>query len=207
MSDGYTALAETVHRVDALIDEARLNRDEVLDIADLSDRTGEPESVVKTLLKGHPCRGEEYDARVIRRLLYLRETRRRPFRGASHFSREGTQVSWEQIAQAGQITRQGLSASVANSKAPNGRSLLGIEDFFQVRNGYLTATAPKALRIALELVIPSLESTVKIKEMENRLGATVALRMPTEQVKNLTPKQIDLLTAIATDMIDRNTQP
>ncbi|MCX2969221.1 MULTISPECIES: XRE family transcriptional regulator [Streptomyces] len=147
MRDPRSDLAATLKRLTLLTGESGPGGD-ALDVAALSYATGVPEPTVRALLAGEHVPEEDFAERVRRRIVFLRGTRPRP---------DGRPYSFKAIAESFGASGAALSALVNGKGAPLASTAAGIERFFGVPNGFLTAEATQALDAALQPVLTRLE--------------------------------------------------
>ncbi|MET7717258.1 XRE family transcriptional regulator [Streptomyces sp. NPDC005407] len=149
MSDAPAALAETVRRIASLAKDAGLLENDLLDVAGLSYDTGLPEDTVAALLNGEEVPAQPLKVRVSQRFQELRRTRLRPG--------DQKQYSLTQIAESFGATGPSLSAVANGEGLPSVTHLSGIQQFFQVHEGFLITEDAKALNEALQPVLKELE--------------------------------------------------
>ncbi|WP_328930060.1 hypothetical protein OG429_39510 [Streptomyces sp. NBC_00190] len=184
------ALAVTLREIDALLGDER-SRDEVIDLDKLSIDSGEAREVVAHLLADQELKPERIGERIVRRLEFLRESRRRP---------DGTKPSYEDIAASYGATRASLSRLVnrmknaqdttqdaSHASSPRADTQAGIETyFFGEPNGWLSRDPATALNDALRPLLAELRAAAGQAGYGPR---TVALRtaagLPPEQWKLL----------------------
>ncbi|WP_332881028.1 hypothetical protein [Streptomyces sp. NBC_00564] len=171
MRDPRSALAETLSQVDSFLGEGRSRLDVLAaagtGVEQLSITTGEPQDVVVALLEGGEAPAEDVTDRIIRRIVHLRETRRRP---------DGSRRSYDEIAASYNATRASLSNLINSRKktqvkdgaeqhagragGPLASTTAGIERFFfGAPNGWLSAEPESALNDALQPVLAFLRSS------------------------------------------------
>ncbi|MET9667632.1 XRE family transcriptional regulator [Streptomyces sp. NPDC006475] len=148
MSDSRAALTETLRTIHAIVDEAGLRREDVLDVAALSFETGIPEETVTALLNGESVEEVELGERVSQRFRFLRETRPRPG--------DGKEFSLPEIAASFGASRQSLTPLAKGTGKPGLQHAFSIEKFFGVPTGFLTTEAVPALDRALQSVLKDL---------------------------------------------------
>ncbi|MCX4594363.1 hypothetical protein OG819_32810 [Streptomyces sp. NBC_01549] len=191
MRETRPALAETLSRIGSLVGDGR-SRDDVLDVAHLSNESGVPQDVVRMLLDGEEPPAEDVTDRIIRRIVHLRETRLRP---------DGTRHSYDEIAASYGASRASLSNLVnsrrktpsqqtpsresasqrtaerrpARSGGPLASTQAGIETFFFGQpNGWLSAEPRASLDNALQPILHGLER--QAADPMARLRSTHGLR-------------------------------
>ena len=147
VSDAYTSLAEVLARIGELTGRpGRLP--EVVDVADLSHRTGIPVGTVVELLGGGRAPEAGLAQRVRQRLDFIRETRRRP---------DGKRYSLDELARIAGTSRQWLS-EWRKSGLPSLEHTDRLRRFFGLPAGFFTADEPEALHEALQPVLQGLEA-------------------------------------------------
>ncbi|WP_309141786.1 hypothetical protein [Streptomyces griseicoloratus] len=142
--DRAPSLPETLEYLEALIEERRLKRSDLLDLKGLAARTALPEQTIRNLLEGGNPPADTVNERVRARIKALSD---------AHLERTGRRMS----DLAGSISRQlGVSAFwarqvCAGDKMPSVELLHGLVDYFHVDGGeaFFTAPAPEALNRAL----------------------------------------------------------
>jgi transcriptional regulator with XRE-family HTH domain len=145
--DAHASLAEIRERLEELTGRpGRLT--EVLDVADLSYRTGIPASLVADLLAGGSAPETGLDERVRQRLDFVRETRRRP---------DGKRYSLDELARIAGTSRQWLS-EWRRSGLPSLEHADRIRRHFDLPAGFFTADEAEALHAALQPVLQDLEA-------------------------------------------------
>ncbi|MFC4469229.1 hypothetical protein ACFPH6_32730 [Streptomyces xiangluensis] len=171
MRDPRSALAETLNHIDSLTGDGRSRIDVLAEAGthaeQLSLTIGEPPDVVVALLNGQEPPAEDVTDRIIRRIVHLRETRRRS---------DGSRHSYEEIASSFGATRASLShlvnsrtkpkpedgteQRVGRAGGPLASTQAGIEKFFFGEpNGWLSAEPESALNEALQPVLALLRSS------------------------------------------------
>ncbi|MEU9985415.1 XRE family transcriptional regulator [Streptomyces sp. NPDC048045] len=147
MSDTHAPLAAALERLGELTGRpGRLP--EVLDVTDLSHRTGIPVGVVVELLSGGRAPEACLAQRVRQRLDFIRETRRRP---------DGKRYSLDELARIAGTSRQWLS-EWRKSGMPGLEHVDRLRRFFGLPAGFFAADEPEALHEALQPVLQSLEA-------------------------------------------------
>ncbi|MEU2419560.1 XRE family transcriptional regulator [Streptomyces sp. NPDC007851] len=147
MSDAHAPLTELLARLGELTGRhGRLS--EVLDVADLSQRTGIPAGVVAELLAGGTAPQTGLAERVRQRLDFIRENRRRP---------DGKRYSLGELAAIAGTSRQWLS-EWRKSGLPSLEHTDRLRRFFELPAGFFTADEPEALYEALRPVLQGLEA-------------------------------------------------
>ncbi|MCX4403124.1 MULTISPECIES: hypothetical protein [unclassified Streptomyces] len=227
MRETRPALAETLSRIGSLVGDGR-SRDDVLDVAHLSNESGVPQDVVRMLLDGEEPPAEEVTDRIIRRIVHLRETRLRP---------DGTRHSYDEIAASYGASRASLSNLVnsrrktpsqetasqqtpsqerpsqrtaerrpARSGGPLASTQAGIETFFFGQpNGWLSAEPRASLDNALQPILHGLER--QAADPMARLRSTHGLRELAARAPQLAEDELQLVTDwIDTILQRRNTQ-
>ncbi|WP_046728344.1 hypothetical protein [Streptomyces humi] len=147
MSDAHAPLSDVLARLGELTGRhGRLS--EVLDVADLSQRTGIPVGVVAELLAGGTAPQTGLAERVRQRLDFIRENRRRP---------DGKRYSLGELAAIAGTSRQWLS-EWRKSGLPSLEHTDRLRRFFELPAGFFTADEPEALYEALQPVLQGLEA-------------------------------------------------
>ncbi|MCG7203907.1 MULTISPECIES: XRE family transcriptional regulator [Streptomyces] len=147
MSDAHAPLTDVLARLGELTGRhGRLS--EVLDVADLSHRTGIPVGVVAELLAGGTAPQTGLAERVRQRLDFIRENRRRP---------DGKRYSLGELAAIAGTSRQWLS-EWRKSGLPSLEHTDRLRRFFELPAGFFTADEPEALYEALQPVLQGLEA-------------------------------------------------
>ncbi|MEW2573298.1 XRE family transcriptional regulator [Streptomyces sp. NPDC047070] len=145
-ADAYTRLAETLERLAHALGRPKRLAD-VLDLGDLSRRTGESERIVRTLLEGGRVE-TTVAVRVRQRLEFLRGTRRRA---------DGNRYSQQDLGTIVKVSRQTMSEWLKTGVISlEGMDLL--REHFDLPAGFLTAPEPEALDQALQDVLRDLEA-------------------------------------------------
>ncbi|MEU2714833.1 XRE family transcriptional regulator [Streptomyces sp. NPDC007205] len=188
MSDAYASLAAVLDRLGELTGRpGRLP--EVLDVADLSHRTGIPVSVVVELLAGGRAPETSLAGRVRQRLDFIRETRRRP---------DGKRYSLDELARIAGTSRQWLS-EWRKSGMPGLQHTDRLRRFFGLPAGFFTADEPEALQEALRPVLQSLEAEadplVRLRESGLIRLAARAPQMNARQLATLADLAEMIITA------------
>ncbi|RSS82991.1 helix-turn-helix transcriptional regulator [Streptomyces sp. WAC06614] len=148
MTDGFPApvavasvpLATTVTRVAELADKLGRDQNEVFDLRRLSEASGVPVDVVKSLLEGRPAGEPDLQARFLQRLDLLRRTRVKP---------NGRRYTQQEIADGAAMSRQQAGALINGDRRPTMEHCDAIQRFFGVHSGFLTAHDAEALNDAL----------------------------------------------------------
>ncbi|OIJ93609.1 hypothetical protein [Streptomyces monashensis] len=138
-ADAYAQLADTLERLADVVAPKRLV--DVLDIEDLSQRTGIPSETVVVLLEGGRVEETSVNDRVRQRLAFLRETRRRP---------DGRRYTLEELGKiTGGVTRQTMQKWRDNG-TPSIEAADLLRRYFDLPAGFMTADEPEALNEALQ---------------------------------------------------------
>ncbi|MFE9257039.1 helix-turn-helix domain-containing protein [Streptomyces sp. NPDC006879] len=148
MTDGFQApvpvatgaLAATAARVTELADKLGRAHAEVLNPSHLSESSGVPEDVVKSLLGGNQAGEPDVQARFLQRLDLLRRTRLKP---------NGRRYTQQEIADGAGMSRQQAGALINGDRRPTMEHCDAIQRFFGVHAGFLTAHDVDALTDAL----------------------------------------------------------
>ncbi|MEU1159581.1 XRE family transcriptional regulator [Streptomyces sp. NPDC005921] len=142
MSDAHAPLTGVLERLGELTGRpGRLS--EVLDVAELSYRTGIPVGAVAELLVGRAAPEAGLAERVRQRLDFIRENRRRP---------DGKRYSLGELAAIAGTSRQWLS-EWRKSGLPSLEHTDRLRRFFGLPPGFFTADEPEALYEALQPVL------------------------------------------------------
>ncbi|MGW0880483.1 XRE family transcriptional regulator [Streptomyces sp. NPDC002671] len=182
MSDAYAPLAEVLDLLGELTGSpGRLP--EVLDVSDLSHRTGIPVGVVVALLSGGRAPEACLAERVRQRLDFIRETRRRP---------DGKRYSLDELARIAGTSRQWLS-EWRKSGMPGLEHTDRLRRYFGLPAGFFTADEPEALCEALKPVLQGLgaEADPLVRLRECGL-VRLAARAP-----QMNPRQLTALADLA----------
>ncbi|MFH9981972.1 hypothetical protein ACH4ND_22555 [Streptomyces sp. NPDC017179] len=148
-----SSLPETLQRLDALIEDQRLNRAELLDPSRLAEDTALPESTVRTLLSGGTPPREEVGERVCARVRKLadahlaRTGRRKPELVAAVHRQCGISEVWARLI-------------IGGRKVPSVELLHALVKFFDLddaREAFFTDEAPDALNRALLPILDTYE--------------------------------------------------
>ncbi|MGW7120443.1 helix-turn-helix domain-containing protein [Streptomyces sp. NPDC054901] len=145
MTDGFPApvavanapLAATVTRVAELANKMGRTLNQVFDLRRLSDASGVPTDVIKTLLDGRPAGEPDLQARFLQRLDLLRRTRVKP---------NGRRYTQQEIADGAGMSRQQAGALINGDRRPTMEHCDAIQRFFGVHAGFLTAHDADALQ-------------------------------------------------------------
>ncbi|MCB5183272.1 helix-turn-helix domain-containing protein [Streptomyces antimicrobicus] len=148
MTDGFPApvavasvpLATTVTRVAELADKLGRDQSTVFDLRRLSEASGVPAEVVRSLLEGRPAGEPDLQARFLQRLDLLRRTRVKP---------NGRRYTQQEIADGAGMSRQQAGALINGDRRPTMEHCDAIQRFFGVHAGFLTAHDAEALNDAL----------------------------------------------------------
>ncbi|WP_053725191.1 helix-turn-helix domain-containing protein [Streptomyces sp. WM6378] len=120
-------------------------------------RTGIPADQVEQLLNGAPAdEPENLHSSVHRRLVFLRDTRRRP---------DGAEYSYDEIAVRLGISRAQVYNVFTAKRNPGLQVTVELEKFFRVEAGFLTLTDRQALARALK---PIREQLTYVAMLKNR---------------------------------------
>ncbi|WP_327357835.1 hypothetical protein [Streptomyces sp. NBC_01304] len=195
MSDGRTPLTITLERLDGLLGELGLARDEVLDLDELAYRTGVHPPDLTALLERREVADEDVGERARKRFKFLYETRR---------TDSGELYAQDFIAREIGVSRGWISALLHQGKEPNIRHAERLERFFDVPSGFLVAPARQALDRELRPILENLISRLPVTG--GPLAAVAAkhgvrhyaLR---QKIDQLPPQQISLLSAIVDTML------
>ncbi|MFD6228109.1 helix-turn-helix domain-containing protein [Streptomyces sp. NPDC060232] len=149
MTDGFPApvavadapLAATITRVAELAGKMGRELNQVFDLRRLSEASGVPMDVVKTLLEGRPAGEPDLQARFLQRLDLLRRTR---------VKANGRRYTQQEIADGAGMSRQQAGALINGDRRPTMEHCDAIQRFFGVHAGFLTAHDADALTDALQ---------------------------------------------------------
>ncbi|MFI9772239.1 XRE family transcriptional regulator [Streptomyces sp. NPDC052415] len=145
-ADAYARLADTLERLADVV--APNDLAEVLDIEDLSYRTGILRNDVIVLIKGEQVEQRSVTDRVRHRLAFLRTTRRRE---------DGRGYSVQDFATLAGVTRQTMT-SWCTTGIPSIEGADQIRRHFGLPAGFMTADEPEALNEALLTELHRLET-------------------------------------------------
>ncbi|MCT9080272.1 helix-turn-helix domain-containing protein [Streptomyces fulvoviolaceus] len=189
MSDARTSLAQACERLDDLTGRpGRLA--EVLDVADLSYRTGISAETVAGLLAGESAPETDLSDRVRQRLDFVRESRRRP---------DGKRYSLDELARIAGTSRQWLS-EWRRSGLPSLEHADRIRRFFDLPAGFFTADEAEALHTALQPVL---------RELEAKTDPLAPLRTPgfyrlARRAPHMSPRKLQALAEWAEMVTEKN---
>ncbi|MER6198864.1 helix-turn-helix transcriptional regulator [Streptomyces sp. NPDC001586] len=149
MTDGFPApvavanapLAATITRVAELAGKMSRDLNHVFDLRRLSEASGVPTDVVRTLLDGRPAGEPDLQTRFLQRLDLLRRTRVKP---------NGRRYTQQEIADGAGMSRQQAGALINGDRRPTMEHCDAIQRFFGVHAGFLTAHDSDALTDALQ---------------------------------------------------------
>jgi transcriptional regulator with XRE-family HTH domain len=182
VSDAHAPLTGVLERLGELTGRpGRLP--EVLDVADLSYRTGIPVGVVAELLAGGAAPEAELAERVRQRLDFIRENRRRP---------DGKRYSLGELATIAGTSRQWLS-EWRKSGLPSLEHTDRLRRFFGLPPGFFTADEPEALYEALQPVLQGLEAQA---DPLSRLRESGLVRLAA-RAPQMNPRQLATLADLA----------
>ncbi|WP_455355893.1 transcriptional regulator [Streptomyces sp. SYSU K217416] len=169
MSESRTPLPDTLARIDRLVAERGLDRAAILDVKALSSKTGISEEDVRSLLDGNEVPEGDVETRARNRVRFLRQTR------CAH-KRDRELIP--EIAAAIGASTVWVRALLSGEKVPSLKYGEGLEDFFGVEPGFLTAKPGYALNKSLQSVLQDLgEPAHPLSELMARHGLTsVSLR-------------------------------
>ncbi|MEW1771859.1 XRE family transcriptional regulator [Streptomyces sp. NPDC086777] len=186
MSDARAPLTGVLERLGELTGRpGRLC--EVLDVADLSYRTGIPVGVVAELLAGGAAPEAGLAERVRQRLDFIRENRRRP---------DGKRYSLGELAAIAGTSRQWLS-EWRKSGLPSLEHTDRLRRFFGLPPGFFTADEPEALYEALQPVLQGLQAQADpLSSLRENGLVRLAARAP-----QMNPRQLATLADLAEMLI------
>ncbi|MEU3408002.1 MULTISPECIES: helix-turn-helix transcriptional regulator [unclassified Streptomyces] len=149
MTDGFPApvavanapLAATVTRVAELANKMGRDPNQVFDLRRLSEASGVPTDVIRSLLDGRRAGEPDLQARFLQRLDLLRRTRVKP---------NGRRYTQQEIADGAGMSRQQAGALINGDRRPTMEHCDAIQRFFGVHAGFLTAHDADALTDALQ---------------------------------------------------------
>ncbi|MBG7704886.1 XRE family transcriptional regulator [Streptomyces sp. MC1] len=171
-ADAYARLAETLERLADVVAPKELL--EVLDVEDLSARTGIPRKDVILLIEGKQVERTSVTDRVRRRLVFLRKTRRRG---------DGRSYSMQDFAEIVGVTRQTMT-SWSTTGVPSIEAADQIRRHFDLPAGFMTADEPEALNEVLLAKLHELEAQNTPLPMPPELRR-LALRSPEVAAKTM----------------------
>ncbi|UXY24916.1 hypothetical protein N8I84_41455 (plasmid) [Streptomyces cynarae] len=145
-----STLQETLARLDALIAERGLSREETLDPVALARSTALSEETVRALLNGESVPEEDIDQRVVKRVRALFLAR------LVETGKSRTRLCNEAAAQM-EISGEWARLLLNGEKVPNVKLLAGLEEFFGVEPGSFQCTAVDALSRVLRPILSGLE--------------------------------------------------
>ncbi|CBG73385.1 MULTISPECIES: hypothetical protein [Streptomyces] len=183
-------LAETLTRLDALIDVGGGDRDRLLDVPALARRTGLAEDVVGALLDGDEPAADRVDDRVRGRLRALHEVY------AAQSGKRPGEVCRE-VAERLSISPEWARQLLLGRKTPNVADLTELAEFFGAREGvrFFTDPAPSVLNRELGRLLGEFEGgdgDGPLVEFATRHGVvTLALRG-----HRLTPRKQEALAVM-----------
>ncbi|MFE3161990.1 XRE family transcriptional regulator [Streptomyces sp. NPDC059224] len=190
MSDDHTPLTGVLGRLGELTGRpGRLP--EVLDVADLSYRTGIPVGTVAELLGGATAPEVELAERVRQRLDFIREHRRRP---------DGKRYSLGELAAIAGTSRQWLG-EWRKSGMPGLEHTDRLRRFFGLPPGFFTASESEALYEALQPVLQGLEARA---DPLSRLRESGLVRLAA-RAPHMNPRQLTTLADLADMLITSET--
>ncbi|WP_338674463.1 helix-turn-helix transcriptional regulator [Streptomyces sp. SCSIO 30461] len=146
-------LAQVIASIDELLAVLGLDGD-VIELDDISHRTGIPVDRVRTMLRGGQVEPRSLPEIFQQRLVFLRETRLKP---------GGKQYSHDEIAAGAGISHGQVGYMLRGERMPGLKVLGGLERFFEVPPGFFTAGDRDALCRALQPVHDSLTHTALLK--------------------------------------------
>ncbi|MFI6009177.1 XRE family transcriptional regulator [Streptomyces sp. NPDC051243] len=190
MRDAPASLAELRQRLEELTGQPGPRLAEVLDVADLSYRTGIPTETVAALLAGRSVPETSLSDRVRQRLDFVRETRRRP---------DGKRYSLDELARIAGTSRQWLS-EWRRSGLPSLEHADRIRRHFGLPAGFFTADEAEALHTALQPVL---------RDLEAKADPLAPLRTPgfyrlARRAPHMSPRKLRALAEWAEMITERN---
>lgn len=150
MSDTRATLAETLRQINTLLGASARQREQVLNVASLSQETGIAAPTIQALLDGRRAPDEDFDERMRERFINLRTTRLRD---------DGKPYSYEEIATSFGRTGAALRAFARGDiKSLQAETAAGIEQFYFGRaTAYLSSDSVQVLDGALQNVLHLLQ--------------------------------------------------
>lgn len=161
---GRGSLAHSIQSLENLLAEMGLDRS-VVDLDRLSHQAGIPLQRVTELLKDHaPPREETPQEIFVRRLNFLRETRRKD---------SGRRLTQDEIGEGAGISHGQVGFLLKGQRSPGMWAVSALEGFFKVPAGFLTASDEEALDRALK---PVLEQLLHLAVLKGRGISAFAMR-------------------------------
>ncbi|MFI2077608.1 helix-turn-helix domain-containing protein [Streptomyces triculaminicus] len=146
-------LERGIASVDELLHVLGLSR-EVIDFDKISYDTGLTVERVRGLLAGEEAGPEDLSQTFQRRLVFLRETRRKP---------NGKKYTLDEIGQGAGISKGQVGFLLNGQRMPGLAGVSKLERFFAVQPGFFTATDRQALRRALQPIHEQLTHLALLK--------------------------------------------
>ncbi|OSZ56253.1 hypothetical protein OQI_33990 [Streptomyces pharetrae CZA14] len=180
-------LADTVRRLEELIQEQDLDRSSLLDPRDLAARTALPEPTVRALLRGVTPPGDTVPQRFSARIRVLAEAnlRRTGRKMAALAAEVGADLD---------VSDVWARLILEGKKVPNIEHLHKLAEFFGLEDGeaFFTAPADKALNRALLPLLAELENPEKdpVEALLRKYGVRAA---DLRRHGSLTPEALDRL--------------
>ncbi|MFI1370225.1 hypothetical protein [Streptomyces griseochromogenes] len=184
-------LPETFRRLNALIEEQKLDRSELLDPEVLATRTALPVATVRTLLRGGDALEDSVAERVCARIKVLSDAylSARPGQTRAQLVNE--------IAEALGVSKPWARQVCEGRKLPNVTLLHQLVQFFEVDastgEAFFTAAAPDALNRALRDILTKYENPERdpLQALLARYGVKAAdMRL---HDSSITPEQLESL--------------
>lgn len=182
MTDSYEvelSLAATRRRIAQALNCAEHDLSEVLDIEDLSRRSGLFPAEVSALLAGESVPELDLAERLAQRLNFARATYRHP---------NGDEYTLGELAEFAGMSRQGLTKWRDGQVVPGMERVESLRRRFQLPPGFFTATPEEALNAALEPVLKRLRSPEGGASLEFRMQ-DAGIRSLAQRAARLSPDQ------------------
>ncbi|MER5372696.1 hypothetical protein [Streptomyces sp. NPDC002553] len=152
-----TTFPQTLKRLEALIEEKKLDRSRELDPRKLAAQTALPEETVRHLLAGGDPPEDETDDRVCPRIKALADARIRNPRDKG--PRDMVELA-EDVAGYVKCTPKWARQVIEGKKKPNVDVLYKLSNYFGLHERFFTATADEALNAVLEARVHELDPDV-----------------------------------------------
>ncbi|MFF1678382.1 hypothetical protein ACFVYG_20375 [Streptomyces sp. NPDC058256] len=194
MSEVQGSLNVTLARLDAWIaqQEGR-GREDIpdLNVDELAMRTALDPAEVSILLGGGEVPEGEVDPRVCQRVnaMYEAHLERTEHRPADVCAKVAAKL---------EITPKWARALLLGKRTPNVKHLVGLQKFFDVEEGFFTATAEDSLNRALQPVLRKLEAEEPLASLMDEFGLVAVHR----RGGPLTPERKALLTSMLRAVLD-----
>ncbi|MEU9102314.1 hypothetical protein [Streptomyces sp. NPDC048361] len=198
MSEPQPPLGELLARLDALIAQTGLDRDEVLNLEQLSSQTALRPDEIETLLAGRAMPEESVRHRINRRITrlfesLLTETGKRAVDLRADIAAEvGVSPEW--------VRRWLRSGPDVRLTVPNLENVVPLQKFFGVGEGFFTSPDADLLGRALWRLLQDLESTAdpmsQVLEQLGLSGIATRTKPLSEEKKKTLAKTIRLVMAL-----------